>query len=373
MTNQRSKSQLREGYSTGTCAAAAAQAALHYLLHNVCLSDLEIDLPEGETIRIPIHQVYSIDGGACAEVVKDGGDDPDVTNGIHIVATVSLNRDQQIRILGGSGVGRVTKPGLAIPIGEAAINPVPRRMITAAVQQLLPKGFGLEVIISVPDGERVAVKTMNQRLGIMGGISILGTTGRVRPMSEQAYLTSLIPQIDQAVAMGYSKVVLVPGAMGTRKATGMGVPLEAVIQCSNFFGAMLEACADREIDGLLLMGHLGKMIKLAGGSYNTHSRVSDARRETLTAHLALLGADPMLLRKVMNLNTMEESVAMLRENQMEAVYHSLAAACSEKCKVLLPDHVAVGTVLYSMDGSIVGYDPESLDLRRGLTCQQSSW
>lgn len=364
---------LREGYSTGTCAAAAAQAALHFLLYGRCMSNLEIDLPEGGSIQIPINKVYAADGNASAEVLKDGGDDLDVTHGIPIVATVSLTRDQQIRISGGKGVGIVTKPGLAIPVGEAAINPVPRRMITEAVQKLLPEGCGTEIIISAPNGEEAARKTMNQRLGIIGGISILGTTGKVRPMSEQAYLASLIPQIDQAAAMGYSMLILVPGAMGTRKAIEMGAPADAIVQCSNFFGAMLEACADRGIKGILIMGHIGKIVKLAGGSFNTHSHVSDARREILTAHLALMGARPELLRKVMSLNTMEESVELVQAYQMEEVYEFIAAACSYKCRALLPDYVKVGTVLYSLNGSILGYDRQSVDLWGGLNCQQSWW
>lgn len=363
------KKSFQEGYSTGSCAAAAARAAAHLLMHKEYLQAVEVELPEGDSIIIPIKCVSMQGSTAIAETVKDGGDDPDVTHGLSVIAAVELTTTSQVIIEGGQGVGRVTKPGLAVPMGKAAINPVPHRMITAAVKRELEAGYGARVTISVPEGEKVAHKTMNPRLGISGGISILGTTGRVRPMSREAYLQALIPQLDQALALGHSTLVLVPGALGTRRAGELGLPAEAVIQCSNFFGDMLDECGERRIDGILLLGHLGKMIKLAGGNFNTHSRVSDARREILTAHLALAGADRDLLRAIMQVNTMEESVDIVKEHGMEEVFNYLALQCSIKARQRLAADIKIGSIFYRMDGSIVGYDQESLEIRRRFTCQ----
>ena len=363
------KKSLKEGYSTGSCAAAAARAAAHLLIHKEYLQAAEVELPDGKSISIPIKRVSMQGDRAIAETIKDGGDDLDATHGLSVLATVELSSSSQVVIEGGQGVGRVTKPGLVVPVGKAAINPVPCRMISTAVSKELPAGYGARVTISVPEGEKVAHRTMNSRLGISGGISILGTTGRVRPMSREAYLEALIPQLDQALALGHSNLVLVPGALGARRARELGIPADAVVECSNFFGDMLDRCASRQVEGILLMGHLGKMIKLAGGNFCTHSRVSDASREILTAHLALAGADQDLLSTIMQINTMEESVDILKEHGREEVFNHLALQCSIKARQRLAREVEIGTIFYRMDGSMIGFDQKSLEIRRRWVCQ----
>ncbi|NMC27654.1 MAG: cobalamin biosynthesis protein CbiD, partial [Syntrophomonadaceae bacterium] len=205
---------MRWGYSTGTCAAAASKAALVRLLTDKGLNQVSVLLPGGTRAEIPVARSWKCREGAAAEVVKDGGDDPDVTNGLVIAALVRLLDSSEVVIDGGKGVGKVTKPGLAVSVGKPAINPVPLEMIVNAVREILPPGKGSYITISVPEGERAALKTMNPRLGIVGGISILGTSGLVRPMSQEAYLDSLIPQIDQAIALGHRIIVLTPGGMG---------------------------------------------------------------------------------------------------------------------------------------------------------------
>lgn len=365
---------LRTGYSTGSCATAASQAALVKLLGDNEVNEVRVELPDGAWITIPIRQVFVFAGKASAEVIKDAGDDPDVTHGTSILATVELLAQEKIIIEGGRGVGRVTKPGLAIEVGEAAINPVPRAMIRSAVQKLLPPGTGAKIIISAPQGEELARRTMNPRLGIEGGISILGTSGIVRPMSEAAYLASLVPQLDQAIALGHRNLLLTPGKMGERQAKALGIAADSIIQTSNYVGIMIKEAVLRNVKTILLIGHIGKIIKVAAGIFNTHSKIADARRETLAAHAAMLGAAPEIIREIMELNTMEASVSLLKSHQLEAAYDSIAASASQRIRDYIAvncehDTIKVGTMLYALDGEILGYDQAGMQLCKQMSGQ----
>ncbi len=357
-----SRKHLKSGYTTGTCAAAATYAALYRLITGYIIEQVEVDLPHNDKILIPIKAVILADGKAVAEVIKDAGDDPDVTHGLSILSTAELNDGPDIIIKGGCGVGKITRPGLAVGVGEAAINPGPRKMILSMAKKLLPEGKGAEVTISVPEGQKAALKTLNPRLGIIGGISILGTSGIVRPMSDEGYLDSLIPQLDQAVAMEQRLVILTPGEMGARKAREMGFPEAAIIQTSNFIGDMLRECGERPIDKIILLGHIGKIIKVAAGIYNTHSRIADGRRETLAAHAAMLGAAPEVIKEIMRLNTMEASLQLIRAYKLEGAYYSIADWSSRRCRELLPPGTIVGTIMYSLKGEIIAYDDQGLKL-----------
>ncbi|MBO8138056.1 MAG: cobalt-precorrin-5B (C(1))-methyltransferase [Desulfotomaculum sp.] len=345
--------KLRSGYTTGTCAAAAAKAAAAALFQKHKLTSVEVDLPEGSTVQLTVHSLTLKDSSARASIIKDAGDDPDVTNGLEICAEV-FTAEQGIIICGGEGVGIVTKPGLPVAVGLPAINPVPRKMITREVKKVLPAGCGAKVVISVPGGKEAAKRTMNPRLGIIGGISILGTTGIVRPMSEDAYRRSLVSQIDVAAAQGYSRLVLTPGRMGFNRAREMKIPADCIVETSNFIGAMLEECIKRDVDGVVIIGHLGKLVKLAGGIFHTHSRMADARREIIAAHAALCGAGKKLVHQIMNLNTAEQSVQLLREHNLMDVFQSIAEAAEEKCRMYCGGRLEVGAVIYSMSGEIVG-------------------
>ncbi|WP_242841744.1 cobalt-precorrin-5B (C(1))-methyltransferase CbiD [Desulfitibacter alkalitolerans] len=388
--NNKDGKKLRSGYTTGTCAAAAAQAALKQLLelrkqkiHNLTpiifpIHVVAVDLPQGGTVSIPIKSITVKGDIVTAEVIKDAGDDPDITNGTSICASVEileansleiLEHNNEIILLGGKGVGRVTKPGLSVPVGEPAINPVPRRMIIHEVKKLLPRGKGVKVTIAIPEGERLAKKTLNPRLGIVGGISILGTTGIVRPMSEEAYVDSLIPQIDQAAALGHSLIVLTPGGMGEKKAVELGMPREAVVQTSNFIGTMLKESAKRGIKGILLFGHIGKIIKVAGGIFHTHSKIADGRREILAAHAAMMGASPALIKEIMELNTIDASIELIKSHGLHEVYNTIARWASKRSLELLGEELKIGTVMYSLDGEIIGYDEEAVTLGRELGWQ----
>jgi len=357
---------MRWGYSTGTCAAAASKAALLTLMNDTAVDQVSIQLPGGKRADIPVVDSWFGPEGAGAQVIKDGGDDPDVTSGMVIAAQVRLIDEPEVIIEGGIGIGRVTKPGLAAEVGQPAINPVPLAMIRTAVSEILPPGQGLHIVISAPAGETVAHRTMNSRLGIIGGISILGTSGLVRPMSAEAYLDSLIPQIDQAFAMGYRNIVLTPGGIGARMAREQGIPEEAVVQTSNFIGPMLEACVARQIQGIILFGHVGKLIKVAAGIFNTHSKIADARRETLAAYAALAGGPRELIESIMELNTIDASPALLKRFGLEQVFDAIAGAASARCRQLVNGEIKVGTVLYTLDGTILAYDRPAAKLGRDM-------
>jgi len=350
--------RLRRGYSTGSCAAAAAKAAVSLFVGRVLPDLIDIPLPNGERLSLAVKEGEPVSGGAKCCVVKDAGDDPDVTHGLEIWAEVRLNStDPAISFKAGQGVGKVTKPGLQISVGEPAINPVPRQMITEAVREVLPPGWGAEVTVSVPGGEKAAQKTLNPKLGVLGGISILGTTGIVQPMSEEAFKASLIPQLLQAKTYGCSAVVLVPGRIGAKRAVEhYDIPAEAVAEMSNFVGFMLMECAAQGITQVIIMGHVSKLIKVAAGVFHTHNRVADARLETLAAHCALLGMQPDDLRQMMQSVTVEGALEFVKEKGFENVFSQLAGQASKRCQDHTYGALKVGTVLLNMAGERLGMD-----------------
>ncbi len=273
---------MRFGYTTGSCATSAAKAAAIGLFHGKIPDEVEIDTPAGVKLRLSILNKQLSDNAAGCAVQKDAGDDPDVTNGCAVHARVERIFGETIEIDGGEGVGRVTKPGLQVPVGHAAINPVPRRMIEHAVREVIGKRNGARVIISVPNGRVLSEKTFNSKLGILGGISIIGTTGIVRPMSEDAFKTSLLCGLDIARGIGYETVILVPGSLGERSILNLvDIPKDQIIQISNFVGFMLDATRERHFKKVILAGHPGKLIKLLRGDFHTHSSVSQPANEIL--------------------------------------------------------------------------------------------
>ena len=325
---------LRCGWTTGTCAALAASGAARLLLTGQAPRTLRVMTPKGWTAEAAPRFCTLENGAARCGVEKDAGDDPDVTNGCLVVAEVRKT-DAGIVIDGGAGVGRVTRPGLEQPVGAAAMNRTPRRMIAQAVEKERDaagyKG-GLSVIISVPDGERIAAKTFNPALGIVGGISILGTSGVVEPMSEKALVDALAVEIRQAAASG-TRLVLTPGNYGLAflKQSGLdalGVP---VVRCSNYIGDALDIAATEGFQSVLLVGHIGKLVKLAGGIMNTHSRMADCRNELFCAHAAIHGADAALCRAIMDAATTDECIALLdAAGRRQAVMDSLLEAIERR-------------------------------------------
>ena len=278
--------KLRCGYTTGSCAAAAAKAALIMLLKGEEIHQVSIVTPKGVTYVAEIIDIQREDGSISCSVIKDGGDDIDATDGMQIRASVSLRDDGEIVIDGGSGIGRITKPGLDQPIGEAAINSVPRKMIRENIKEVLEANGVMErgatVIISAPKGEEIALKTFNPKLGIVGGISILGTTGIVEPMSDEGILGTIRAQINMQRALGKKVLLIAPGNYGLRFLKDeYGIDEDRAVLCSNFVYDTLKFAQNAGFKQLLFVGHLGKLVKVAGGIKNTHSKYGDHRMEIL--------------------------------------------------------------------------------------------
>ena len=351
--------RLRCGYTTGTCAALAASGAARRLLTGLWPETVSLVTPKGITVRVPLENREAGDGFARCAVRKDAGDDVDCTAGILVTAEVRQGTKQGIAIRGGEGVGRVTRPGLDQPVGEAAINSVPRRMIREAVEAVLQaadESCGLEVIISVPGGEALAEKTFNPELGIEGGISILGTSGIVEPMSRQAMIDTICLELRQRYAEGSCALILTPGNYGMdfireHALDKAGVP---VVKCSNFIGEALDEAAALGYAQVLLVGHIGKLVKLAGGIMNTHSRQADCRRELLAAHAALCGGSGALCRSLMDCSTTDACIALLRENGLqEPVMESLMSAVQSHLERRVPG-LHIGALMFSREYGQLG-------------------
>ena len=359
---KKSRRRWRKGYTTGSCAAAAAKGAVLMLVINAAVSSVSIETPIQVILNLPLtdHQLGS--GWARCSVVKDAGDDPDITDGAKVFAKASWAEEAGIHLSAGQGIGLVTKAGLEIPVGEPAINPVPRQMIYQAVSEGLPKGKGVNIEISVPDGERLAKKTLNPHLGIVGGISILGTSGIVEPMSEEAFKTSLVPQIKVALAQGEDSLVLTPGRRGEHNAINLGVPSAAIVQTSNFIGYMLESCVDLGVKKVILFGYAGKLVKVAAGIFHTHSKIADARMETIIAEAALAGADREVLFQLADCVTTDAALTVLEDNNLLFILHRLAQKASERAERRIHGELSVGTILLSLKGQIVGWDNTALQI-----------
>lgn len=346
---------MRGGYTTGSCAAAGMKAALLLLLRKETAHRVEVINPQNASISVPIHKVESISNeSALAAVIKDAGDDPDVTHGTEVITVVKLTDTEELRFFAGEGVGTVTKPGLAMPPGEPAINPGPRTMMKKVFAELCPAGKGLDVTISVPAGKALARKTLNATLGIEGGISIIGTTGIVKPMSEEAFKDSLVPQLTVMKAAGYRTAVLVPGRIGHDLAVQvLQIPPAELAETSNFIGFMLEQCVKIGFTNILIVGHIGKIVKLAGGSFHTHNRMSDGRIETLTAYAALAGADHSTVERLMACATTEAALPIIAEAGLEQVYKRIADRAGERSMRYIADEAQVGIILSTLTGDIL--------------------
>ena len=322
--NQR---HMHYGFTTGSCAAVAAKAAAYMLLTGRKKTEITIETPKGIMFPAKIVDIEAAETKVRCAVVKDGGDDPDVTTGAQIVAEVAFGGfdavtdtevQQQIIIDGGPGVGRVTKPGLDQPVGNAAINHVPREMIEREVLEvcrLADYSGRLHVIISVPGGEKIAEQTFNPRLGIVGGISILGTSGVVEPMSSQALLDTIRVELNQRKVLGYDYVAVAPGNYGLDfMKAAYGYDLDRSVKCSNFIGDTIDMAAELGFKKMLLTGHIGKLIKVSGGIMNTHSRHGDCRMELMAAFALRAQVDPEIVREILDCVTTEEAVRILKQS-----------------------------------------------------------
>lgn len=310
---------MRYGFTTGSCAAAAAKASAYMLLTGKIKTEITIETPKGINYQAKILDISRKENEVSCAVEKDGGDDPDITTGIWIYAKVSYSEDIKIIIDGGIGVGRVTRPGLDQPIGSAAINHVPREMIKKEVEEVCRAtdyNRGLKIEISVPEGERLSKNTYNPRLGIVGGISILGTSGIVEPMSSQALLDTIWVELRQRKESGYDYVAVSPGNYGLNfMRKNYGYDLDRSVKCSNFIGETIDMAVKLDFQNMLLTGHIGKLIKIAGGIMNTHSKESDCRMELLTAFSIKEQVGCQQALKVLECATTEEAISILKETE----------------------------------------------------------
>ncbi|MCI8650284.1 MAG: cobalamin biosynthesis protein CbiD [Anaerotruncus sp.] len=343
--------QLRCGYTTGSCAAAAAKAAAIYLLCKETPEVVSIQTPKGWVLELPVRRMEATTGAAIFAVRKDAGDDTDVTDGLEICVQLTLTPEAGIFIDGGEGVGRITRPGLEQPLGAAAINHTPRQMIAQEVQSVLEDrryAGGASVLVFVPQGAQVASRTFNPRLGIVGGISILGTSGIVEPMSETALVDAIRVELEVLRAASAKPILMTPGNYGETFASDqLRLSMERSVLCSNFIGDTLDHAARLAFEGVLLVGHIGKLVKLAGGIFHTHSRIADARIEILAAHAALAGGGQPLIAQLFDCATTDAVLVLLKqENLLEPVLHSLVKKISEHLQHRA-GKMPVGVVLFS--------------------------
>jgi len=339
------------GITTGSAATAAAIAA--YQSTNGNISSVDVETPIGE-LKIDVEcskKLTDTSGKAC--VIKRPYNDPDVTKNIKICAEVQVTETPFIKINGGEGVGVITKPGLQVSVGEPAINPVPRSMIRENLKKILPEKKGAEITIYVPGGEKIAEKTMNPKLGILGGISILGTTGIARSMSLESYKHSFKCHIDVAVAQGYKDLVFVPGNIGQNLALRvLDVEEDQIIQMGNFVGYMLEEASNNGVERITLFGHAGKLVKIAAGIFNTKHSIADGRREIIAAYSALAGARSDTIRLIFESETTERMLDVLEaENLTVDVFNRIADAIRDRCQERYK--MDFNVVIVKMDGTVL--------------------
>ena len=358
--------KMRFGYTTGSCAAGAACGAVRMLLSGKGLKEIHLMTPKGILLNLELQDVNRGDSWVSCGVKKDGGDDPDTTNGLLIYVKAEKTGEKGILLDGGEGVGRVTKPGLSQKIGEAAINPVPRSMILkeaeAACEEYGYSG-GLRLTVYVPEGEKTAQKTFNPRLGIVGGISILGTSGIVEPMSEKALIRSIEVEMNQHFSQGEEYILATPGNYGADYLREhMDLPFEKNIKCSNYVGETIDMAIDMGVRGILFVAHIGKFVKVAAGIMNTHSHHGDGRMEVLCASAIRAGGELSCARKILECSTTDEALRVLDEY---GILKETMAVVMDKIQFYL-DHrsyeqILLGAVVFS---NVYGYLGQTRDAAR---------
>jgi len=372
--------ELRLGYTTGSCAAAASKAAAIMLLTGKEVSQIRLLTPKGLELELEVEDItIEKDAVSCA-IRKDSGDDPDVTHGALVYSRVSFADDSGVHIDGGIGVGRVTKPGLDQPVGNAAINSTPRRMIRENLEEVMEMTAydgGLDVMISIPKGEELARKTFNPRLGIEGGISVIGTTGIVEPMSEKALTDTIMVELRQKRELGYEYALLTPGNYGSDFIRdGLGLDPEWAVQTSNYIGDSIDMCVKLSFKGALLIGHIGKLVKIAGNMMNTHSKYGDCRMEILGSAAAAFGVRPETAEYILGCAACDEAVRMLREEGIDRetldlvssrIEHNLDSRAFKACEE--GQEFETGAIMFSKEYGLLGETSGAEELLRRIISQ----
>ena len=352
------------GVTTGTIATACSLAALDAILDSSDIACVKVETPK-KTLDIIIDECKKLSSTkAYAVAHKNPYNDPDVTVDLAIVSTVELidkTGNEKVIITGGEGVGKITKPGLQVPVGDYAINPVPRSMIAKNVEDKIPEGKAAKFTISIPEGEKIAKKTMNPKLGIVGGISVLGTTGIARSMSSEAYKNSIVTQLDVAMASDIENLVFVPGNIGEKLALEkLNLSKEQIVQTGNYVGFMFEEAEKRGMTEFTFFGHIGKLIKVAGGIFNTKHAVADGRREIMVAHAGICGANQKDLQRLFDSKTTDDMMDILNELGISIdVSNSIAQAIKQRCKQRFD--LDLNVILVDMEGNYLNDNMETVE------------
>lgn len=368
---QRGTQKLRCGYTTGSCAAAAAKAAASMLLKQQEYRHVSLITPKGIVLELDtVNPGFGADYASCG-IRKDSGDDPDVTDGITVFACVEL-RPAGVEIVGGEGVGTVTKDGLDQPKGAAAINSVPRRMIAAAVSEVAEEcgyGGGFRVVISVPNGAEIAKKTYNPRMGIEGGISIIGTSGIVEPMSSAALIDTIRLEQRMRRAEGCRNLLLTLGNYSADfLKRELPFALDRSVKCSNFIGEAIDAALENGFESILIVGHIGKLVKLGAGIMNTHSAQADGRMDVLVTCGVLAGADPEALRGLPECATVDAAIAVLSETgKLPEVLEILGKRAQSYLNAKVKESAKIAALMFSEKYGVLVRTPDCGELLRRIT------
>lgn len=349
--------KLRCGFTTGTCAAAASAGAARMLLSGKVIENITVMTPSGNSVTVGLTDIKKENDYVSCAVQKDSGDDPDVTDKILVYSTVSYEKSG-ITVDGGEGVGRVTKKGLKQQIGEAAINPVPRKMIEEQLKTAASDysyDGGLKAVISVPMGIQIAKKTFNPRLGIDGGISILGTTGIVEPMSEQALIDTISVELDVRKAQNEEFIIVTPGNYGQDfLRDNLGIAVDKCVKCSNFIGDTIDMCIEKGFKSMLLVGHIGKLSKLGCTIYNTHSRYADGRMEAFALCAALCGAEREVLENILGCITTDAALEILKKKGIfDETIKMLEKRIDRSLKLRAKGSIEIGMITFSEEYGIL--------------------
>lgn len=349
--------KLRCGFTTGTCAAAASAGAARMLLSGKVIENITVITPSGNSVTVGLTDIKKENDYVSCAVQKDSGDDPDVTDKILVYSTVSYEKSG-ITVDGGEGVGRVTKKGLKQQIGEAAINPVPRKMIEEQLKTAASDysyDGGLKAVISVPMGIQIAKKTFNPRLGIEGGISILGTTGIVEPMSEQALIDTISVELDVRKAQNEEFIIVTPGNYGQDfLRDNLGIAVDKCVKCSNFIGDTIDMCIEKGFKSMLLVGHIGKLSKLGCTIYNTYSRYADGRMEAFALCAALCGAEREVLENILGCITTDAALEILKkEGIFDKTIKMLEKRIDRSLKLRAKGSIEIGMITFSEEYGIL--------------------
>jgi cobalt-precorrin-5B (C1)-methyltransferase len=356
----RNRRGMRTGFTTGACSAAAAKAATRYLVTGVAPTQIDITLPNGNPATFALHRCEKTSSSALCSVIKDAGDDPDCTHGAELVAEVELTATPGIDLRGGPGVAHVTMPGLGLDVGAPAINAVPRKNISEMVaEELRGSALGAAVTISVPGGEEMARKTLNARLGLLGGISILGTTGIVKPYSTAAYKASVVQAIDVGVTLGCEELVLTTGGRSESYAMKLHphLPESAFIQVGDFIGVALKHCARKKIRKAILVGMIGKLSKMANGKMQTHAAGSEVNMELLADLVAELGADENFCDQIRQSNTARHVLELCDSVGYSHITSLVCRRAVEQCELHAGGQLPIQAYLMDFEGALLGQWP----------------